>query len=91
VIEFKMLIGGEMCGAARGATNKVTDPSTEEAFATVPRANAEDVKRACEAARAAFDEGDWPRMAQKERMRLLLELADRLDARSPVCRFARPR
>jgi acyl-CoA reductase-like NAD-dependent aldehyde dehydrogenase len=81
MIEKKMLIDGQLIDALEGATYEVIDPSNEEVVARVPRATAADVQRACAAARRAFDKGDWPRLDQKERMRLLFELADRLDAR----------
>ncbi|MCC7538196.1 MAG: aldehyde dehydrogenase [Deltaproteobacteria bacterium] len=77
-----MFIGNEACESESGRWAHVIDPSTEEVVARVPKASAADVRRACEAARTAFDKGDWPRLEQKERIRLLLELADRLDARS---------
>jgi aldehyde dehydrogenase (NAD+) len=81
MVEKKMLIDGRLCDAQDGATMEIVDPCTEGVVGRVPRASGDDVRRACEAARRAFDQGDWANLAQKERMRLLFELADRLDAR----------
>lgn len=38
--------------------------------------NAQDIDRAVEAARLAFDEGPWPRMSAKERARILMRFAE---------------
>jgi aldehyde dehydrogenase (NAD+)/betaine-aldehyde dehydrogenase len=57
------------------------DPSTEERLATVPRASVEEVDAAVTAARRAFDEGPWPRMAQRERAVYLNRLVEALRAR----------
>lgn len=51
-------------------------PATNEEITTIGRANSADVDRAVRAARAAFDEGPWPRMKARERKRLLQPLVD---------------
>ncbi|HEY7618616.1 MAG TPA: aldehyde dehydrogenase family protein [Solirubrobacteraceae bacterium] len=51
--DFRMLIGGDLVGAADGATMQSIDPSTGELLTTVPSAGAADVQRAYEAAAAA--------------------------------------
>jgi acyl-CoA reductase-like NAD-dependent aldehyde dehydrogenase len=73
---YQLLIDGELTDAASGETFDSIDPSTGEAFATVAKAGADDVRRAAEAARAAFDEGPWPRMKGRERAQLMLKVAD---------------
>ena len=73
---YQLLINGEFIDAASGETFDTTDPSTGEPFATVASAQAEDVARAVEAARRAFDEGPWPKMKGRERAGLLLRVAD---------------
>ena len=45
----------------------VINPATEETIAEVPEASIEDVRRAIDAARRAFDEGPWPRMTVRQR------------------------
>jgi aldehyde dehydrogenase (NAD+) len=73
---YRMLIDGQQVDAANGRTFDAIDPSTGEALATVPKGGAEDAERAVAAARAAFDEGPWPRMKGKERAGYLLKVAD---------------
>ena len=48
---------------------EVVNPATEDAIGSVPAGTAEDMTSAVAAARRAFDEGPWPRMAGKERSR----------------------
>lgn len=48
---------------ALGKTFPTLDPRTGEVIAYVAEGDAEDVNRAVAAARKAFDEGPWPRMA----------------------------
>jgi aldehyde dehydrogenase (NAD+) len=73
---FQLVIGSDRADAASGETFESTDPSTGEAFATVAKAGKEDVRRAAEAARKAFDEGPWPRMKGRDRAKALLAVAD---------------
>ena len=56
------------------------DPSTEDVLASVPSASSQDVAAAVGAARRAFDEGPWPRMAPRERAVLMNRLVERLRA-----------
>ncbi|MGH2661270.1 MAG: aldehyde dehydrogenase family protein [Actinomycetota bacterium] len=72
----QLVIGGDLVDAASGETFESIDPSSGQAFATVARAGAEDVRRAGEAARKAFDEGPWPGMKGRERAGHLLAVAD---------------
>ena len=53
------------------------NPATGEAIAEVPRGTAEDVEKAVEAARKAWSE--WQFKTPKDRMELLLKLADAID------------
>jgi aldehyde dehydrogenase (NAD+) len=73
---YQLVVGGERMDAASGETFESIDPSTGEVFATVAKADAEDVRRAAEAARKAFDEGPWPRMKGRDRAKALLAVAD---------------
>jgi aldehyde dehydrogenase (NAD+) len=73
---YKVVIGGELADAASGETFDSIDPSTGETFATVAKGGAEDVRRAVEAARKAFDEGPWPKMRGRDRAAALLKVAD---------------
>jgi len=54
-----MLIGGELVGAADGATFQNINPATEEVIGSVPDGGFIDVDRAVGAARRAFDSTSW--------------------------------
>src|SRR4051812_29743567 len=69
-----MLIGGEWVDARSGATFETVNPFTGEAWATVPRAGAEDVDAAVRAARGAFEL--WGKTTAITRARLLRRLAE---------------
>lgn len=76
----KMLIGSEWVDALSGATLPVIDPASGEAFCHVPAGESADVDHAVQAARRAFESGEWPRHRPVDRERLLLKLADLLEA-----------
>ncbi|MBS0346814.1 MAG: aldehyde dehydrogenase family protein [Proteobacteria bacterium] len=76
----KMLIGGEWVEALSGTTLPVIDPASGEAFCHVPAGESADIERAVQAARRAFESGEWPRHRPVDRERLLLRLADLLEA-----------
>ena len=64
------------------ASDPLADPATGEVLAHVHSANREQVLKAINAARRAFDDGDWPRMPVFERGQVLRAIADRILARS---------
>ncbi|MCB1005361.1 MAG: aldehyde dehydrogenase family protein, partial [Acidimicrobiales bacterium] len=76
-------IGGEWVAPAGGARFDVISPSTEAPVGSVPEATTADVDRAVAAARAAFDEGPWPRMTPDERADVLARAAELLAERVP--------
>ena len=65
----EMLIAGERTAGEATEALDVVDPATEEAIESVPRASAEDVDRAVQAAHAAFAE--WSRTDAEDRANLL--------------------
>ncbi|XRQ10539.1 aldehyde dehydrogenase family protein [Actinomadura welshii] len=69
-------IGGSFVPSRDGATLPVVSPRDGRTIADVAAAGAADVDRAVAAARRAFDEGPWPRLAPAERKAALLRLAD---------------
>lgn len=75
----KMLIGGKWVDAASGKTFSTVNPATAETLAMVAEGDAEDINRAVEAARKAFDEGPWPHMKPAERTKVLLRIADLIE------------
>ncbi|HEV7662515.1 MAG TPA: aldehyde dehydrogenase family protein [Chloroflexota bacterium] len=68
-----MFINGERVGAASGATTEVRNPASGEVVDTVPQADAEDTKRAIEAAAAAFP--TWSKMPPTKRSHILMAAA----------------
>ena len=71
----RFYIGGEWLAPGRGKWIEVTDPATEEVFARAPLGRREDARRALLAARKAFDEGPWPRLAPAQRSQALKRFA----------------
>jgi 1-pyrroline dehydrogenase len=77
VEQHKNLVGGKWVDSASGETMEVLNPATGETIAEVPRANAEDVDRAVQAAKQALPE--WLETTPGERAEALLKLADAID------------
>lgn len=73
------VIDGSDVESLRGASFLSVNPWTQEPWAEVALGTKEDVDRAVAAARRAFAEGPWPRMARGERSRVLHRLADLID------------
>jgi aldehyde dehydrogenase (NAD+) len=76
-----LFIGGRWMATA--ASDDVINPATEEVLARAPLGGAAETDLAIAAARAAFDEGRWPRMAPRERAAALQRLLDVLTAWAP--------
>lgn len=77
-----IFINGEWVPALGTGRNPVTDPATGQEWGSVPDGSAEDVDRAVQAARLAFDAGPWPRLSPAERAAYLLKIADEVEARA---------
>jgi aldehyde dehydrogenase (NAD+) len=77
-IETRLFIGGEFVDAVEGGRIPVSNPHDNSILAEVAEARTHDVDRAVEAARKAFPA--WKRMAAADRGRLLLKLADAIEA-----------
>ncbi len=75
VRQGRHLIGGEWVESASGKTHRIVDPAHNQPIAEVAAGDAADADRAVAAARAAFDDGRWPRMSASQRGRYLLRLA----------------
>ena len=76
----KMLIDGKWVEAASGKTFETYNPATGEVLARVAEGDREDIDRAVQAARRAFESGPWPNMSPSQRGRLLSRLADLLES-----------
>ncbi len=77
VTQMKQFIGGEWVESSSGETIEVLNPATGEVIAEVPGGTTEDVERAVQAAKKAW--GEWQSKTPKDRMELLLALADVVD------------
>ena len=67
-VQEKLFIGGEWVDPAGSDVIEVISPHTEEVVGRVPEGTTADIDRAVQAARTAFDEGEWPRLAPEERI-----------------------
>jgi betaine-aldehyde dehydrogenase/aminobutyraldehyde dehydrogenase len=77
VSQQKMFIDGAFVESTSGESMDVVNPATGEVIAEVPRGTEEDVERAVAAAQRAWS--DWQEKTPKDRMELLLKLADVID------------
>jgi gamma-glutamyl-gamma-aminobutyraldehyde dehydrogenase len=73
-------IDGRFVDAASGESFETENPATGEVLTHVAAGGAEDVDRAVRAARAAFEDGRWSKLAPGDRKAILLRLADRVEA-----------
>ena len=80
----QLLIDGAFV-TGEGEAEKVLNPATGELLLALPEASAEQVHKAVSAAHRAFD--SWSETTPAERSRLLLKLADAIEARGEA--FAR--
>jgi betaine-aldehyde dehydrogenase len=78
----KLFIGGEWVAPATSATIDVVSPHTEEVVARVPEASEADIDRAVDAARAALEQGPWPRLSPGERADVMAGLSQVIQGRA---------
>jgi betaine-aldehyde dehydrogenase len=76
-----MLINGEWVAAESEATTPVVSPFDGTSLGTVPKGAREDVRKAIDAAREAFDRGGWPRLPPRARSEVFLKAAQLLTQR----------
>ncbi len=79
--KYDLYINGAWTPPAAGKYGKMVDPSTGETLGYVAQADVDDTRAAIQAARTAFDAGEWTSMSPGERSRLLHALVDALEAR----------
>ena len=73
-----MLIGGKAVESADGRFIDIENPATRRVMAQVPRGGEQDIDNAVRAAAAAFEQ--WKRVPPKDRGRMLLRIADLVEA-----------
>lgn len=78
-VQFRqLLIGGRWRDASSGECFDVANPATEQVICSVPRAQATDVDACVSAAAEAFR--SWKQVAPRERGKLLMAVADAIEA-----------
>ena len=77
--KHQLLIDGQWVAAVSGETTEIFDPATEQHLATVAAGGKADIDRAVAAARKAL-RGEWSKLTSYDRTRLILKLADELEA-----------
>ena len=77
--ELKLLINNQWVASESGRTFATVNPSTGEEICQVAEADAADVDKAVQAARAAVEHGPWRKMNASARGRLLNQLADLIE------------
>jgi acyl-CoA reductase-like NAD-dependent aldehyde dehydrogenase len=78
--QARMLIDGNWADSVSGEVLPVENPARRQIIAEVPRGRAADVDRAVKAAAAAFP--GWAKVPPRERGRMLLRIAEALEARA---------
>ncbi len=79
----KVWIGGVWRTGNSGRAIEIVSPNTEQVVAIVAEADEADMDAAVAAARDAFDNGPWPRLAPAERIAAIRKLAAILQDRLP--------
>jgi acyl-CoA reductase-like NAD-dependent aldehyde dehydrogenase len=78
-IETRLFIDGQYVDATRGGRFTTINPATGEALAEMSAGTEQDVDRAVAAARRAFKDGSWSRLAPRQRMEILYRFATLVD------------
>ncbi|MGW0371813.1 aldehyde dehydrogenase [Streptomyces coeruleorubidus] len=83
LVRDRLFIGSDMVESEADDLIEVISPATEAKIGSAPSSTPADVSRAVRAARAAFDDGPWPRMSPQERADALKPFTDYLRSRVP--------
>ena len=73
---LQMYINGEFIDGHSGEYFESFNPFTGKPWCLVPRGSSDDVERAVNAAKVAFNEGEWPKMGATARGHMLRKLGD---------------
>jgi acyl-CoA reductase-like NAD-dependent aldehyde dehydrogenase len=85
---YQHWIDGAEVEPASGAWLDSVDPYSGEAWARIPRGNAQDAQRAVAAAHRAMHEGEWSQMTASQRGRILRKIGDLLSEPDVARRLA---
>ncbi len=80
----KMLINGEWINSASGKTFDTLDPSSGKPIVQVVEGDSQDIDRAVNAARAAFEDSPWSNMNPTDRESCMRRLADLMTENADV-------
>jgi gamma-glutamyl-gamma-aminobutyraldehyde dehydrogenase len=83
VSDRQHLINGAAVPAHDGAMMEVISPIDGQHLGAIAAGGVPDVNRAVAAARAAFEDGRWSRIAPNARGRILQRIADKIEAEAP--------
>lgn len=72
---FGLFINNEWVKSSREEEENVINPANEETIAKVQKGGVEDARAAIDAAREAFDKGEWPRLSPASRAEAILKLS----------------
>lgn len=75
-MDYQMFINNEFCNSSNGEFLESINPATGKAFAKFPKGTVKDMDKAIQAARLAFDKGDWPKFSWRERAMYLRKIAE---------------
>ena len=78
----QLVIGGRPVPGVEGKTFDTQNPANGKVLASIAEANSEDVNNAVSAARKAFEQGPWSKMAPADRKKVLLRFATVVEAHS---------
>ncbi|RYL92559.1 aldehyde dehydrogenase family protein [Sporolactobacillus sp. THM7-4] len=81
MMKLSMYIGGEWVEGDTNQKRKIINPATGKWIAEAAEGTVTDARLAIQAARKAFDEGEWPNLSAEERASYLLKVADKIDER----------
>ncbi len=88
MIPDRLYIGGSWVQAAAGRSRAVINPHDGSEIVLVAEGDADDARSAIQAARSAFDQGDWPMTPAVERADAVGRLADAVrEHKDELCRL----
>jgi acyl-CoA reductase-like NAD-dependent aldehyde dehydrogenase len=81
-LKTDLFIDGEFVPSASGKRFQTVNPATGETLAEIAEAGPHDLDRAVAAARKAFESGPWASMKPRQRGKILVRAAERLQSRA---------
>jgi aldehyde dehydrogenase (NAD+) len=84
MLEYKLYINGEFKDASDKGTFDSVNPYDRSVFAKLAKATVQDAKSAIQAARNAFDSGEWTSKSPEKRGAIIKQIADKVKEQSPM-------